>query len=240
MNRVIVENINDLATSSTTDLTNVESNIVVVNSSLSNINASLNNVESNIAIINNKLYDYRFFDLRYMRRIGRCYSASIQAWDETGVLNIGFIENPPFSGKRVYIYQISFGNYKSADNVIDRVSLDIRGASSISFSGGVQSQTVNLRLDANTTTSSVCNVYGINDGSIALSFTDRGLIESHGINGNGADVELNFQSEYIEVAEGYGLVFQGFADGSSSININLRWFEVDLTEVINLENLYPA
>lgn len=231
----------DTLHSDLTPLVNINTKLTTTNNTLSLVQTNTNNMETDIDIIKSKIdlieryikNDY-YFDLRELRRSGKCFSSIVQAWDiPNGTFSdMGYIYNPLSSGKRVFIYQISFGNYKST--VGERISLDISSASSITHTGGQPNipDKVNLRLSS--TNTSVCVVNHRTGIPMTITFNNNGIIESHGINGESAEVTVNYQNEYIELFEGDGLVFQGFSDGSSSININIRWFELDSNYELDL------
>lgn len=162
--------------------------------------------------------------VRQFRQEGKCYSVSIQGWDMSNNVEFGYIYNPEGSGKNIYVYQISAGAYKMEST--ERVALDLKRANLISSTNGQNVTESNL--DFSIFTGGVAEVVKRN-GNTNFNISRSGvrLFESHGMNGNGGDLFVDYQEEMIRIPEGKGLILGCFVDGSASVNANVRYIETD-------------
>lgn len=188
---------------------------------------NIQDLKDDINLIKEELIEINRKTPRYYREQGDCFQVSqrdiaMSATDSEYL----YLLNPIGSGKTIYLYNINMSILCPTHlNQRHTAEISIRKVMEAQLSGGT---------DIVVFTRGNMNIGNNNEGSAIIKTghtvsSALGTIEELHLNDEGNGQHLDYQEEYIEIPEGYGLTFGGHAiDSDVELAINLRYIETVL------------
>lgn len=163
--------------------------------------------------------------LRIKRKAGKCYAASTSDTVSTGGYQALTLFNTSGSGVTLYVYNVDFRIV--TDTVASDTDFDARLLPITAYTGGTSITPRNVKLDGGAANAIVTkNTTSVTTSGSELCYI--GAFTPGTTYSTAATKDGDFQEEWIEVPEGYGLTVRTGNAGSGekyNISAELRWFE---------------